>query len=78
MSIENDRIYFTDEQAAEEAGLTASQIARARKISRNGEQAVITENGAVISKGEALANGSKIVGYINMNEDDDGDDGDGE
>jgi len=37
-----------DEQAAEETGLSDSQIARARKISKNGRVGVLTDSGAVM------------------------------
>ncbi len=37
-----------DEQAAKEIGLTDSQIARARKISKNGRVGVLTDSGAVM------------------------------
>ncbi len=37
-----------DEQAAKEIGLTDSQIARARKISKNGRVGVLTDSGQVM------------------------------
>lgn len=37
-----------DKQAAEETGLTDSQIARARKISKNGRVGVLTDSGQVM------------------------------